>query len=99
INIPENANPGGYYGAVRVVPVSNGLGDGNVGLTASVGTIVLIRVPGPLVEKVSLIEFTSAQNGKAKSFFTSGDVSSLIRLKNEGDIHVKPFGKVQVKNM
>lgn len=99
IKIPENANAGGYYGAVRVVPVTTGVGDANVGLTASVGSIVLVRVPGPLTERLDLIEFTSAQNGKAKSFFTGGNVSSLIRLKNEGDIHVKPFGKVQVKNM
>lgn len=99
IRIPENANAGGYYGAVRVVPISGGLTDGNVGLTASVGTIVLIRVPGPLVEKVNLVEFSATQNGKAKSFFTGGDVASMVRLKNEGDIHVKPFGKLQVKNM
>lgn len=99
ISVPENANAGGYYGAVRVVPISNGIGDANVGLTASVGTIVLVRVPGNLKERLDLLEFTAAQDGKAKSFFTNGNVSSLIRLKNEGDIHVKPFGKVQVKNM
>jgi len=29
----------------------------------------------------------------------SGDVSVITRLKNVGDIHVQPFGKVQVKNM
>lgn len=99
ISVPENANAGGYYGAIRVVPISGGIGDANVGLTASVGSIVLVRVPGNLSERLDLLEFTAAQDGKAKSFFTSGDVSSLIRLKNEGDIHVKPFGKVQVKNM
>lgn len=99
IKIPENAHSGGYYGAVRFAPVSQETGPGNVGLTASVGTIVLVRVPGNLTERLDLLELTSGQNGKAKSFITSGDVSVITRLKNEGDIHVKPFGKLVVKNM
>ncbi|MBA3758558.1 DUF916 domain-containing protein [Candidatus Saccharibacteria bacterium] len=98
IRVPENANSGGYYGAIRFVPAS-ATGAGNVGLTASVGTIVLVRVPGNLTERLDLLELTAGQNGRAKSFFTSGDVSVLTRLKNSGDIHVQPFGKVQVKNM
>lgn len=98
VRVPENANSGGYYGAIRFVP-STTTGAGNVGLTASVGTIVLVRVPGNLTERLDLVELTASQNGKAKSFFTSGDVSVLTRLKNSGDIHLKPFGKVQVKNM
>jgi hypothetical protein len=99
IKVPENANAGGYYGAVRFVPLSQESGPGNVGLTASVGTIVLVRVPGDLIERLDLLELTAGQNGKAKSFITSGDVSVITRLKNEGDIHVKPFGKLVVKNM
>jgi hypothetical protein len=98
IRVPANANSGGYYGAVRFVPAATS-GAGNVGLTASVGTIVLIRVPGNLTERLDLVELTAGQNGKAKSFFTGGDVSVLTRLKNSGDIHLQPFGKVQVKNM
>lgn len=98
IRVPADANPGGYYGAIRFVPSST-TGAGNVGLTASVGTIVLVRVPGNLTERLDLVELTTAQNGKAKSFFTSGDVSVLSRIKNSGDIHLQPFGKVQVKNM
>lgn len=98
IRVPENANAGGYYGAIRVVPAATS-GAGNVGLTASVGTIILVRVPGNLTERLDLVELTSSQNGKAKSFFTSGDVSVMSRIKNTGDIHLQPFGKVRVKDM
>ena len=98
VRVPENANSGGYYGAIRFVP-SSAEGSGNVGLTASVGTIVLVRVPGNLTERLDLIELTAGQNGKAKSFFTGGDVSVITRIKNSGDIHLQPFGKVQIKNM
>lgn len=98
IRVPENANSGGYYGAIRFVPSAT-TGTGNVGLTASVGTIVLVRVPGNLTERLDLVDLTAGQDGKARSFFTSGDVSVLSRIKNSGDIHLQPFGKVQVKNM
>ena len=98
VRVPENANAGGYYGAIRFVPAA-APGSGNVGLTASVGTIVLVRVPGNLTERLDLVELTAGQNGKSKSFFTGGDVSVLSRLKNDGDIHLQPFGKVQIKNM
>lgn len=106
ISVPEDASAGGYYGAVRFEPqlgATDASGQANVGLTASVGTIVLVRVPGNLTERLDLVQISAAtkQDDKynAKSFFTSGDVAIMTRLKNSGDIHVKPFGKVQVKNM
>jgi hypothetical protein len=98
ISVPRDANSGGYYGAVRFVPADTS-GDGNVALTASVGSIVLVRVPGELTEKLSLVQLSAAKGGKTKSFITGGDVSVITRLKNVGNIHVQPFGKVQVKNM
>lgn len=98
ISIPKDAHSGGYYGAIRFVPVNNGSQSSNVGLTASVGTIVLVTVPGDLTEKATLVQISAEQNDKAKSFITSGNVSVLTRLKNDGDIHLKPFGRVQVKN-
>lgn len=105
INVPADAGSGGYYGAVRMVPVA-APGAGNVGLTASVGTIFLVRVPGNLKERLDLVQLSAAQKTgqegenayKAKSFFTSGDVAVLTRLKNSGDIHLQPFGKVRIKN-
>lgn len=98
ISIPEDASAGGYYGAIRFLPVDTE-GDGNVALTASVGTIVLIRVPGDLEERLNLTQLSAAQNGGTKSFFTGGDVSVATRLENVGNIHVQPFGKVHVKDM
>jgi hypothetical protein len=45
------------------------------------------------------VQLTAAQNDKVKSFFTGGDVQLITRLKNTGDIYVKPFGKVTIKKM
>jgi hypothetical protein len=97
LKVPDNASAGGYYGAIRFVPSDIGKVS-NVGLTASVGTLILVRVPGNLTERLDLLQFSAAQNEKSKHFITSGDVSVMTRLKNTGDIHVKPFGKVIVKD-
>ncbi|PID31878.1 hypothetical protein CR970_03310 [Candidatus Saccharibacteria bacterium] len=103
IAVPEDASAGGYYGAIRFLPATSA-DESTVGLVASVGSIVLVTVPGDLTEKVSLEQMSAAQEAnpdefKAKSFITSGPVYSQVRLKNTGDIHVKPFGRVEVKNM
>lgn len=106
LKVPSDANSGGYYGAIRFVPVSGASDSGNVGLTASVGTIVLVTVPGDLNEQLNLVQLSAAttptkedEKAKAKSFFMNGQVTVLTRLENTGDIHVKPIGKILVKNM
>lgn len=98
LSVPADAKAGGYYGAIRFAPstVNN---TGNVSLTASVGTIVLVTVNGNLTEKLSLKQLSAGQNDEATGFITKGDVQSIVRLENTGDIHVKPFGRIEVKNI
>ena len=98
ISVPGNASAGGYYGAIRFISEADA-GDKNVALSASVGTIFLIRVSGNLTEELSLVEFTAAKNGSTGRFFmNAGDMSVVTRLKNTGNIHVKPFGRVQISD-
>jgi hypothetical protein len=99
ITVPSDANSGGYYGTVRLVPAGTPSGGGNVGLTASVGTLFLVTVPGNLVEKLDLVQLSAAENGSASSLIFSGVPQVLTRLSNVGDIHVIPFGKVNVTDM
>jgi hypothetical protein len=99
IKIPANANSGGYYGAIRIAPASAPSKTGNVGLTASVGSIFLITVPGNLIEKLNLVQLSAAENGSSSSLIFSGTPQVLTRLDNVGDIHVQPFGSVNVTNM
>jgi hypothetical protein len=96
ISVPEGSSPGGYYGAVRFEPTE--VDEGNVSLTASVGSLFLITVPGDLEEGLQLVEFTAAKKGSNGRFFIGGaeDIQISTRLENTGNIHVKPFGKVQI---
>jgi hypothetical protein len=95
ITVSGDASAGGYYGAVRVVP-KNAV-DKNITLAASVGTLFLVQVPGDLTEELHLKELTAAKNGSNGRFFiNSGAISVVTRLQNTGNIHVKPFGKIQI---
>ncbi|HUD05907.1 MAG TPA: hypothetical protein VMR18_03295 [Candidatus Saccharimonadales bacterium] len=100
ISVPANGASGGYYGAIRFVPTSTNISGGNVGLTASVGTLFLITVPGHLVEHLSIVQLASVNSsGTPESVFFGGDVSLMNRIDNTGNIHLAPYGSVQVKNM
>jgi hypothetical protein len=98
ISVPENALSGGYYGAVRFVPGNTG-SISNVGLTASVGSLFLVTVPGNLTTKLTLVQMSAADaSGNPSSFFTNGKLTALIRLENTGNIYTAPFGTVVVKD-
>lgn len=99
ISVPANANSGGYYGTVRLVPAGTPSGGGNVGLTASVGTLFLVTVPGNLVEKLDLVQLSAAANNSPSGLIFAGVPQVLTRLDNVGDIHVIPFGKVNISDM
>lgn len=98
LTVSKNSSPGGYYGAIRFLPANTTNEDAKVSLSASVGTIFLINVPGNLTEKLSLADFAVTNNGKSGFLFinASDGVATLIKLQNTGNIHLKPFGKVQV---
>src|SRR5690606_20768692 len=65
IDVPANTPAGAYYGVIRyqAVPVTQAEDSGNVSLTASVGVIMLIEVPGQITEGMEL-ESLSARSGE-----------------------------------
>ncbi len=102
IQIPSDASPGAYYGVVRyqAVPVTDGSqGAGQVALTASVGSLVLIEVPGNITEKIQLLSVKAYLNSKSGTIFTKKPTQVGAKLKNLGNSFAKPFGQVQIQNM
>lgn len=97
ITVPETARPGGYFGAVRFAPTDPD-GGGQVNLSASVASLILLSVPGDVVEKVELTDFDVRQAGVVGSNFRDGEnLDASFRFRNEGDIQLGPFGKLSVK--
>lgn len=103
VAIPADADAGGYYGAVRFEPADVDSSK-NLSLSASVGSLVLVTVPGDLVEQASLASLETRKvdpkthQESIGSFFTSGkNLVGAVRIKNTGNVQVQPFGKVLLK--
>ena len=98
IAVPASAQAGGYFGAVRFAPTTPDAG-GQVNLSASVASLMLLTVPGDAIEKLELTDFDIEQNGKSGTYFTTPDnIEAMVRFRNDGNVQLGPFGKITVKN-
>ena len=100
ITVPKDAAGGGYFGAVRFAPAVEGSRDKNVTLSASVGSIILVRVPGDIKDDLQIASFDvrHANNPTGSSFFTSDkDLKAVVRFQNKGNVQEQPFGKILLK--
>lgn len=96
ITVPADAQAGGYFGALRFAPTTPD-GGGQVNLSASVASLILLTVPGPVTEKLNLTDFSLQQGTKAGTDFrTPNDLKVAFRFENKGNIQQGPFGKISV---
>lgn len=96
IVVPKTAQAGGYYGALRFAPAGNG--SEPVNFNGSVASLMLLTVPGPTVEQLTLTNFDIQQNGGTGSNFRTPDnLSLLLRFQNKGNLQEAPFGQINVQ--
>lgn len=102
LQIPVNTTPGAYYGIIRFKAVPAGESapqGGEVALSASVGTIVFITVPGTIKEQVQLTAL-HVYNGKHEGTFFFRKPSDIgVEIKNLGNGLAKPFGTIELQDM
>lgn len=96
IAVPANAEPGGHYGVIRFTGLPPSLSGTGVSLSASLGALVLMRVAGAITEQLQSTQFFASQNGHIARFFEYGPITLSERIKNTGNVHVQPVGKVSV---
>ncbi len=99
IAIPANAAPGGYYGVIRFTAAAPQSNTTSVTLSASLGTLVFVRVNGTAKESASLEEFSTTQNGNKMFLFEATPVDFTIRVKNDGNVYEQPVGQIAVTDM
>lgn len=99
IAVPANAEAGGHYGVIRFTGSAPNLQKTGVGLVASAGTLLLIRVDGDVTEKAAIASFTAEQNAKTTSLFENSPINFVTRVQNIGNVHVKPVGSIEVRDM
>ncbi|MBD3208323.1 MAG: DUF916 domain-containing protein [Candidatus Nealsonbacteria bacterium] len=91
INVPENAEPGGHYGAV-LAKTRAASGPKFTGATIShrVGSVVLLSVAGEVEENLAVSDFSVPQ------YSEYGPIPFSIKFENQGTIHVKPRGLITI---
>ncbi len=96
VSIPEDAEPGGRYGAVLVSVVSDQPAS-NVGavMVSRVGVMFFIRVTGDVEEVGS---FTNFDTVAGRRFFTSGPIDFTLSYRNDGNVHLNPYGLITLTN-
>ncbi|MCX6740243.1 MAG: hypothetical protein NTZ49_03380 [Candidatus Parcubacteria bacterium] len=95
IVVPEFAGPGGHYAAIflSTFPPDAKANTSQVSIASRIGTLVLVKIAGEVKESAELSEFTAAKS------YSSLPVTFGIRVKNIGNVHVKPVGSIVIKNM
>lgn len=97
ITVPQDAQAGGYFGAIRFAPAT-GENGGQVNLNASVASLVLLTVPGDTVEQLKLTEYVIQQKGKTGTYFSTPDnLQVSFRFENKGNVQEALFGKLSIK--
>ena len=97
ITVPATAQAGGYFGAIRFAPSDPDSG-GQVNLSASVASLILLKVPGDVVEKLELKSFDVQQSGvNGTSFRTPDNLQVSFSFENMGNLQIGPYGQISVK--
>jgi len=99
ITVPDNASPGGHYGVVRFTGVAPELEGTGVSLSASLGSLILVRVSGAIKDELSISDYYATQDNKKGTFFESAPLTIALKLKNTGNIHEQPSGLITVTDM
>lgn len=92
--IPTNASPGGRFGSIifktTLKPVS---GQNGVAVGQEIGALVFLKISGEVTQKASIESF-----GARSGLNEHGPVGFDLRVKNEGNIQIKPTGTITISN-
>ena len=97
INVPQFADPGGHYAAFLWTPEPPKQEEGStVQLSYRTGHLILLTVAGEVKEEANLDTFRIKENRK---LFNHLPVDFETLLNNTGNVHVKPVGQIEIKNL
>jgi hypothetical protein len=93
-SVPPNAEPGGHFGSVVFMMGGSKPDQTGAAIRQEVASLVLLRVAGNVNENADILTFATPG-----SFYEYGPIDFEIRVKNEGNVHVKPTGTITITNM
>ena len=91
IAIPQDVSSGGYYAALTVSQAPGDVvAENGVLIEAKVAALILLTVEGETKELLNTLDFVLGPENT---------VSYILRLQNQGNVHVTPTGWVKVKDI
>lgn len=96
ITIPEGTEPGGYFAAIFVGSTPPSSNPTELAIGSRIGTLVLFRVNGDIIENGSLLEFATKDN---KKWFNALPINFYYRFQNSGADRVFPKSSLTIKNI
>lgn len=98
VTAPEDAEPGGRYGAVIISNAPDEGESGTARVTTRLASLFLVRIEGDVEESGQLTDFRMA--GPSSVFLdSSGPEQFEILFENTGNVHLTPYGQITVQNM
>lgn len=96
IAAPANAEPGGRYGAIvfSTIPPKLPNGESGAAVQSTLASLILLGVNGNAHQQMEISSFKTS-----KPFYEYGPVPFQTIVKNVGNVHEKPTGRIRVKNM
>jgi len=92
ISVPKNAEPGGHYASILFQAGSEAVA-GGAAVTQRVGALVLLRVSGNVTENAVVETF------EAPTYSQTTPINISLRLKNNGNTHIRPKGTIIITDM
>jgi hypothetical protein len=95
ILVPADAPPGGHYAAILVgTEPEIKKGTSAVSIGSMLASLILVRVPGEVIEKGDIRDFYVTD-----SVVDTPKATFVIRFENSGNVHIVPRGEISIKNM
>jgi len=98
VKVPEDADPGGHYAGIFFgsAPPAIDSEAGQVTVVSKLGVLLLFRVSGDVTVKNAIQEFHILNDQK---IFTRLPINFWYRLRNSGNLHIRPEGEIEIKNI
>lgn len=94
MRVPQDARAGGHYAAVVYAPITEkGVDSTGATVNSQLGTLFSITIDGPIKQEALVTRFFTG------GFQEYGPVDIETQIKNMGDEHIRPVGKITVTNM
>ncbi len=95
VDIPKNTEPGSHYGAIVFSTLSAQTAESTGAFVQQeIGALILIKIPGDVIEEANLISFDSKED-----LYTDTSLTLTALIENSGTLHFKPVGRIYIKDI